>query len=107
MYFRDVFNDTYFDYYKIEKGDTLYKIGKEYNINPSLLASLNGLDENDYIYPNQMILVPNKNYSYYITKSGDTLQMVADTFEVSPEKVIKDNKTIYLLEGQMIVKKKN
>ena len=34
MYFREIKGDTYFDYYTIEKGDNLYKISKEYNINP-------------------------------------------------------------------------
>lgn len=107
MYFREVNTDTYFDYYTIEKGDSLYKISKEYNINPSLLASLNGLNTSDYIYPGQVLLVPNANYSYYITKSGDTLDMVAKTFDISRDKLIQDNKTVYLLEGQMLVNKKN
>lgn len=107
MYFRDVKSDTYFDYYTIDKGDNLYKISKKYNINPNLLASLNGLNIDDYIYPGQVLLIPNSNYSYYITKSGDTLDMVANTFNVSKDKLLNDNKTIYLLEGQMIVKKKN
>jgi LysM repeat protein len=107
MYFRDVNKDTYFDYYTISSGDNLYKISKQYNINPSLLASLNGLDSSDYIYPGQVLLIPNKNYSYYITKSGDTLDGVASTFNVSSNKLINDNKTIYVLEGQMIVNKKD
>ena len=106
MYFREVNSDTYFDYYTIEKGDSLYKISKEYNINPSLLASLNGLNTSDYIYPGQVILVPNANYSYYITKSGDTIESVAKTFDIDKKRLIDDNKTIYLLEGQMLVKKK-
>lgn len=106
MYTKDD-TSTYFDYYKIEKGDTLYKIARMYNINPTLLASLNGLDMNDYIYPDQVLLIPNPDYSYYITKSGDTLDGVANTFGVSPDKVMRDNSVIYLLEGQMIVKKKN
>lgn len=107
MYFREVNSDTYFDYYTIEKGDSLYKISKEYNINPNLLASLNGLNTSDYIYPGQVILVPNANYSYYITKSGDTIESVAKTFDIDKKRLIDDNKTIYLLEGQMLVKKKN
>lgn len=100
-------NDTYFDYYKIEKGDTLYKIARMYNINPMLLASLNGLDMNDYIYPDQVLLIPKSDYSYYITKSGDTLEGVAKTFGISQDKVMANNNVLYLLEGQMIVNKKN
>lgn len=105
MYFRDVNKDTYFDYYTITSGDNLYKISKKYNINPNLLASLNGLDMDDYIYPGQVLLIPNSNYSYYITKSGDTLAGVANTFKKSENELVKDNKTIYLLEGQMLISK--
>lgn len=107
MYFRDLNKETYFDYYTIDKGDNLYQIGKKYNINPNLLASLNGLDINDYIYPGQVLLIPNKAYSYYITKEGDTLDMISKTFNISNQKLLDDNKTIYLLEGQMLVNKKN
>ena len=64
----------YFEYYVIKKGDTLYDIARRYNINPDLLASLNGLNNDDYIYPEQTILIPKSNYSYYITKKGDTLR---------------------------------
>ena len=106
MLFRDK-TDTYFDYYEINKGDTLYAIAKNYNLNPTLLASLNGLDINDYIYPDQVLLIPNSNYSYYITKSGDTLESVADTLGVEQDKLLSDNKVIYLLSGQLIVRRKN
>ena len=41
--------NKYFDYYKIKKGDNLYQIGKSYNVNPALIAILNGLNLNDYI----------------------------------------------------------
>ena len=51
MYFRELNKETYFDYYTIDKGDNLYKISRKYNINPNLLASLHGLDMNDYIFP--------------------------------------------------------
>ncbi len=95
----------YFEYYTIKKGDTLYGIAREYNINPELLALLNGLNSNDYIYPNQEILIPKSNYSYYVTKSGDTLDIVANKFNQRSIDILNDNHTIYLLEGQLLVKK--
>ena len=98
--------ENYFNYYVIEKGDTLYEIGKKYNINPELLASMNGLEIEDYIYPNQEILIPKSGYSYYITKEGDTLDTVLDTFDISQKKLLENNKTIYLLAGQIMVNKK-
>lgn len=97
--------NQYFEYYTIKKGDTLYGIAREYNINPELLAILNGLNSNDYIYPNQEILIPKSNYSYYVTKEGDTLDIVANKFNQSNQDLLNDNRTIYLLEGQLLVKK--
>lgn len=99
--------NKYFDYYKIKKGDNLYQIGKDYNVNPALIAILNGLEINDYIYPNETIIVPKEGYSYYITKSGDTLNLVANTFNTSLSNILKNNETIYLQEGQLIVNKVN
>ena len=98
--------DVYFNKYTIEKGDTLYAIGRKYNINPDLLAAINGLDKEEYIYPNQEIMVPKNNYSYYITANGDTLKTVKDVFDTSYEKLMNENKTIYLLPEQLIVFKK-
>lgn len=97
--------ENYFNYYVIEKGDTLFEIGRKYNINPELLASMNGLDLDDYIYPNQEILIPKSGYSYYITKEGDTLETVKDTFNITQEKLLENNSVIYLLAGQILVKK--
>lgn len=97
--------NQYFEYYTIKKGDTLYGIAREYNINPDLLALLNGLNNQDYIYPNQEILIPKSNYSYYVTKDGDTIDIVSDKFNISPNELFNNNRTIYLLEGQLLVKK--
>ncbi len=98
--------EQYFNYYTIEKGDSLYKIAQKYNINPTLLASLNGLNMEDYIYPNQEILIPKSGYSYYITAEGDTLKTVADMFKISEESLLKQNPTIYLLKDQILITKR-
>ena len=100
-------SDVYFNTYKIMDGDTLYAISKKYNVNPDLLASLNGINKEDYIYPNQEIMVPKSGYSYYITAEGDTLDMVKNIFKSNYEDLIKQNKTIYLLPEQLMVIKKN
>jgi len=95
--------DKYFITYKIDSGDTLYKIAKKYNTNPTLLAALNGLDMDDYIYPGDEIMLPVSNYSYYITKEGDTIKSVGDLFKKNIEYLVKENETIYLLPGQVLV----
>lgn len=99
-------NKEYFNYYTVEKGDSLYRIGRKYNINPELLAALNGLDMEDYIYPNEQILIPKNGYSYYITAEGDTIDEVVKVFNSNLDKFMKENETIYLMAGQLLVNKK-
>ena len=96
----------YFNYYVVEKGDNLYAIARKYNINPELLASINGLNDDDYIYPNQQILIPKNGYSYYITAEGDTLDEVIRVFNSNNDKFLNENKTVYLMAGQLLVNKK-
>lgn len=98
--------EEYFNVYTIEAGDSLYGIARKYNINPQLLASLNGLNMEDYIYPNQELLIPKSGYSYYITAEGDTLETVADMFKTSQDKILRENPTIYLLKAQIIVNRR-
>ena len=103
----DSFNNPFYYTYEIKNGDNLYKISKEYNVNTKLLAELNGLDLDDYIYPGQILLIPKKDVSYYITKEGDSLKIVSDIFDVDQSDLIKQNKTIYLQSGQMIYYKRD
>lgn len=77
---------NYFTYYKIEKGDNLYDISRRYNINPKLLAAINGIKDNEYIYPGQELMIPKSGYSYYITAEGD---------KVFKENLIKRNEVRY------------
>ena len=95
----------YFEVYTIEKGDNLYEIARKYNINPKLLAAINGIKDNEYIYPNQELLIPKSGYSYYITAEGDTLSGVSSAFNTTPENILKYNQTIYLLPEQILVYK--
>ena len=105
MFDESIASQDFFTVYKIEKGDNLYQIAREYNINPMLLAALNGLNNDDYIYPDQELLIPKNGYSYYITAEGDTIDLVADKFNTTKDDVMKSN-TIYLLPGQLIIHKK-
>lgn len=95
----------YFDFYSIEKNDTLFTIAKQRNVNPNLLALLNGLDPTDYIFKGQSIMIPKNNFSYYITKEGDTINTVAELFSTTPNNIVRDNQSIYLKEGQLVVSK--
>ena len=100
-------NNIFFETYNVKKGDNIYAIGRKYNINPELLALINGLNMADYIYENQEIIIPKPGYSYYLTKSGDNLNDVLKLFNVDFDTFIKYN-DILLLEGeQLLVNKRN
>ena len=94
-------NNELFDKYTIKSGDTLYNICKKNNINPDLFALINGLNINDYIYENQEVYIPKDNYSYYYTKTGDSLENVLNLFNIDYEKFTKINSNIFLEEGQL------
>jgi len=94
--------EKYYTYYVVMPGDTLYSIGKRFGVNTKLIAMLNGIKEEEYIYPNQNLIIPRKGIQYYITKDNDTLKSVANVFNISEEFLMKDNKSIYLLPGQLI-----
>ena len=99
---RQTLDTPFYTYYVIEEGDTLYKIGKKFNFNPKLIAELNGIKYDEYIYPNQTIILPKKGVQYYITKENDTINEISKIFKTNVNEVVKQNETIYLLPGQMI-----
>ena len=97
----------FYSYYIIKSGDTLYKIAREFDTNPKLIAELNGLKLDDYIYPNETLKIPKKGVQYYITKDDDTLKEVSKIFGKSQNDLVSQNETIYLLPQQMIFYKEN
>ena len=89
-------SSKYFDYYTVSKGDSLYKIAQSVNMNPLLLAQLNGIDQNDYIYPNQVLLIPKAGSILYFTGVGDTLGEISQGINADIMELIKQNNNIYL-----------
>ena len=93
--------DGNFKNYTIVKGDNLYEIAKKYNTTADQLKLLNGFDD-DYIYPGEIIVVPNDNVRFYITSEGENLNKVLNILGVSNP---LENQNIYLLPNQLIVHK--
>ena len=91
-----------YKYYTVKKGDTISGIASLYNIDKDMLVAINGLDMEDYIYPNQTLILPNDGILLYLTKSGDTIRDVLDKFNVSIEELLRNNENIYLMEEQII-----
>ena len=97
--------NEFFQVYTIEKGDTLYEIARRYNTDYNLLAVLNGLNTSDYIYPGATILIPKRDIKYYLTKEGDTLFGVNRMLGANLNNFLRQNRNIYLKEGQLLVYK--
>lgn len=98
-------SNEYFAYYTIKKGDNLYKIAKDYNVDAKLLSILNGLNLNDYIYPNQTIVVPQKGISIYITQKNDTINEIIKGINANPINLLEQNPQIYVVPEQIIIYK--
>ncbi|MBR3198856.1 MAG: LysM peptidoglycan-binding domain-containing protein [Bacilli bacterium] len=98
--------NLYFDKYMIQKGDTIYSIAQRYEISPSHLLRLNGLNTGDIIYPGEMIFIPKEGVSFYITSNDDTLNDLISFFGVNVSDIANQNRTIYLANDQLIVYRK-
>lgn len=98
---------AYFDYYTIKKGDSLYKIASKYGIDYNILALINGLETEDYIYPNQVISIPKNGVKYYVVEENDTLLNIASKLGATTNDLINQNNELYLLPEQLIVYKSN
>lgn len=99
-------NNLPYTVYIVKNGDSVYSIANKYNVNYKDILLLNGLDENDYIYPNQELLVLKDDYNMYITKENDTINKIAGELNVPSEKIVSQNASIYLMPEQIIIYKK-
>lgn len=95
-----------FETYRVKQGDSIYAIAKKYNVDPDTLLLLNGLNKDDYIYPNQEITVPNKDVVVYVTKEGDTIDGIINNLGIDADTFNKENERIFVLEDQLVVHKK-
>ena len=99
-------SERVFENYKIKAGDSIYSIARAYNVDPDTLLMLNGLNKNEYIYPNQEIIVPLKEVSIYVTKPGDTIEAIISNLGIDANMLNKQNDKIFVMEDQLIVSKK-
>lgn len=97
-------NSNYpYQYYTVKKGDTISKIATKYGIASDLLAKINGLEDSDYIYPNQTLIIPKEGIELYLTNNSDTLNSVLEKLNLSIDELMKNNENIYLREEQILV----
>lgn len=99
--------ETTFTQYTIVKGDNLYDIAKRYQVDLNELLLVNGLKQGEFIYPGETLMIPSRSMTTYMVMQGDTLESVSNDMNVNINDLVKDNDTIYLLPGQMLLFQKN
>jgi len=99
-------SERVFENYKVKQGDSIYSIARTYNVDPDTLLLLNGLKKNEYIYPNQELIVPLSGVNIYVTREGDTIDGIITNLGIDANTLNKQNKRIFVMEDQLIINKK-
>ncbi|MGW1677065.1 LysM peptidoglycan-binding domain-containing protein [Saccharopolyspora sp. NPDC002376] len=81
--------------YTIQRGDTLSEIAQWFGVDMDMLASRNGIQDPNKIYPDQFLyLHPDAHPNVctpYTVKSGDTLSQIGQRYGVSWQKLAHYN----------------
>ena len=105
---QDKINKDYLTY-KVMKGDTLFKISKNYNVDLKDIIALNNLNNDQYLSVNQIILLPKaasknedtsqetiqqarKKVDYHLTSKTENLSTIAKIHRISIEEINTFNK---------------
>lgn len=93
--------------YVVKKGDTLYRIARQFSVNLSALKSANPQIRNfDYLVPGQVIQIPVRPSRLYVIQPGDTFYRIARRFNIAVEDLAAANPNVdprRLQIGQTIV----
>lgn len=96
-------NDNLYDIYIVQNGDTLFSLSKKFNIELKSLYAINGLDDGDYIYPGQELLIPKNGFSVYVTKENENLLGISDNINVPISEIVRYNPNLFLNSDQLII----
>ena len=76
--------------YIVQKGDTLYSIGRKFNISVDELKRINQLTSN-MISIGQVLSLTEKNTNNYIVQKGDTLYSISKKYNISVDELKRIN----------------
>ena len=99
-------SNAIFQMYTVKQGDSVYSIARSYGVDPEIILTLNGLNKNDYIYPNQELTIPTRDVVIYITKDGDTIDFITNNLGIDANTLVSENEKIFVIPDQLIVHKK-
>lgn len=98
------FNSNYEDYniYTVKAGDTIYSISELFGLPYETVLKINGLNKDDYIYPNQQILIPKQNSNIYITNGTETIKSIYEKYMNNWNDFLNMNEQIFITSDQVI-----
>lgn len=80
-----------FRIYTVQKGDTLWQIGKRFGVSAQALAEANHLSDPDSLCPGQRLIIPGASVIRYVVQPGDTLWYLARRFHTTVAEIIQLN----------------
>ncbi len=92
--------DSSYEKYVVKKGDNMYEIAKKYGVDYKSLLKINGLDEDDYIYPEEVLLIP-RGMNAYVTEE-ETMESIAEKIGKPIADILTNNPQLVVLENQII-----
>jgi membrane-bound lytic murein transglycosylase D len=92
QHFTPTKNSETFYVHVVERGDSLYAIGKQYGISYKVIKDFNNLSSNT-LRINQKLIVPvaRPTKRHYVVQSGDTLGRISERFNVSLNDLMRVN----------------
>jgi g-D-glutamyl-meso-diaminopimelate peptidase len=92
--------------YIVRKGDTLSKIANRHQVTVNAILQLNPeLESGEYIYPGQVLRIPQQAARSYVIQRGDTLYRIAQKFGLTVNEILRVNPGVdpnRLMVGQTI-----
>jgi LysM repeat protein len=92
--------DNSYEKYVVKKGDNMYAIAKKYGVDYPSLLKLNGLDDGDFIYPEETILIP-RGMKAYVTEE-ESMESISKKVGVPLEQLLMNNPNLVVLENQVV-----
>lgn len=79
--------------YRIQKGDTLWGVSRNYNVDLQVLMVVNHLNEKSVLSVGQLLKIPGVGAHTHIIGKGDTLWCIASRYNISTSELIRLNPT--------------
>ena len=97
-----VTNQGGYQTYIVKKVDSVYSIANLYGVDYKTLYSINGLNEGEYIYPNQELIIPTGNNKIYVVQENESLEDVIKKTKTNINDLMNKNSKLLLKEDQLI-----